>query len=171
MLGMSTVSAAAVGVGVSLAYLAALPAETGTTPPTAGFDNHGQLILAVLTILAGAFNLYMTWRKDKLASDREEMHRRWLMEDREEAAARAVRVAEKLAQKTDETANILVRRIDNNTALTREGVAAAKDAYKEANTVNEKIASIGGVRRAEARKEEPIHERETDSDRSEEESK
>jgi hypothetical protein len=44
---------------------------------------------------------------------------------------------------TTEQAAILKNAVDENTKLTKEGTAAAKDAYNEANTVNQKLETIG----------------------------
>lgn len=61
------------GILSAIYALAQQPAEIPTqmVPVVPGFSNEGQLLLAVITILASAFTAWLNMRNNKIAAERE----------------------------------------------------------------------------------------------------
>lgn len=85
----------------------------------------GQLV-TFATIVAGFLYQFVTQGRQ----------RKWDLEDRRQTADR-------LALKVDVTTAGLHTAIAENTATTSDVLVAAKEAFQEANSVNEKIQQIG----------------------------
>jgi hypothetical protein len=117
------------------------PAQHIDVPVPSMFANPGQLILAVMYILGTAINAFITLRRDKLASQREERNRQWAKEDAAEVAKVAQREAAEVRTKLEEAQKKLSGEIAHNTEISRTALNAA-------NNVNEKIAAVGALRRS-----------------------
>jgi hypothetical protein len=96
-----------------------------------------------LTFLGTLANQYFTGRREKSQWERQRQDalekRKWEAEDRAVAA-------QLLAQSTREAklhAETIVSKITENTTLTHQAIEGAKEAFKEANAVNQKIAILG----------------------------
>ena len=109
----------------------------------------------VITSIAGLAKLFWSdWqagrreeRSQQAALERAILERQWAMEDRRataEVLAIKVETTAATLAKTAAHANSEVRKaLDANTVLTQEVGKKADAAYQEANTVNNKIESLG----------------------------
>lgn len=113
MLGMPFVVTAAFGTAATagLVVLASLPPELPEAAGTGGagvFDNEGQLILAILTLLVGAFNAWLYHRRESKKLELEEIRRKEDMLERK--AARDALHTELRAVKTIASAPVVVEK-------------------------------------------------------------
>jgi hypothetical protein len=86
-----------------------------------------------VALVIGLATLIVTRLFDILDRRQEAARTRKRLED--DAAALKIHTAVQVAS--------IKEAVEENTVLTKEGAAAAKDAYEEANTVNQKIEAIG----------------------------
>ncbi len=99
----------------------------------------GLALGQTVTFMTVVFNAWWQERQAK-------RNRQYEIEDRAELARQVISTSAALALTVTETSRGLSAQIAENTIKTDEATVAAKEAYREANHVNNKIAALGLTR-------------------------
>ncbi len=102
-----------------------------------------ELIAALLTPTGLLTLVIQQWLAQRAADRRADRQRQQTLADAELKKIEVARLAGELALATATQHQAVVAKLDANTALTVEAKSEAHSAFVVANTVNEKIASVG----------------------------